>query len=327
MISKDLIKYIKECRKKGFSDLDIRNALIERGWNEKDVLGGLLSSMGPKKLPKWVSIVALVVVSFVIGGIVYAAIFAINDIQKTSAEVAAMTQQIKEMGPQAKIRTYKDTNLGFEVKYPTEFFQLDAANAALKHTLKNFHKYSLADGSDLGLADDIKIVFHKDITECDNSETTIKDIGTSFQIGGLRGIKYEMGAEGEGVVFYCVKNSQNKNIFFIERFFLSEAWSTELPGQADYLSSVRQEELFNQIISTFKFVSSTGTKSKEGFCGTSTQGSCNADTECMSGGCSGQVCQSKNEEPVITTCEYRDCYSVSIHGVICKCVNKKCQWQ
>lgn len=64
----------------------------------------------------------------------------------------------------------------------------------------------------------------------------------------------------------------------------------------------------------------------KGFCGTSTLGSCQIDSDCVNGGCSGQVCQSKNEEPVITTCEYLDCYNADPYGVGCKCKNNKCQW-
>ena len=64
-----------------------------------------------------------------------------------------------------------------------------------------------------------------------------------------------------------------------------------------------------------------------GFCGWSTKGSCSNDSECITGGCSGQVCQSKSEEPVITTCEYKDCYNDEAYGVECKCVNNTCQWQ
>ncbi len=66
---------------------------------------------------------------------------------------------------------------------------------------------------------------------------------------------------------------------------------------------------------------------KEGFCGTSTNGECSADSDCTSGGCSGQVCQSKSEEPMITTCEYRDCYNAEEYGVKCSCVTGTCAWK
>jgi len=64
-----------------------------------------------------------------------------------------------------------------------------------------------------------------------------------------------------------------------------------------------------------------------GFCGWSTNGSCTSDADCTSGGCSGQVCQSKSEEPVITTCEYKDCYNADASGVECGCLAGKCQWK
>lgn len=64
----------------------------------------------------------------------------------------------------------------------------------------------------------------------------------------------------------------------------------------------------------------------EGFCGVSTKGTCFTDADCGKGGCSGQICQSRNEEPVITTCEFRDCYNAGQYGMQCKCVNQGCQW-
>ncbi len=62
------------------------------------------------------------------------------------------------------------------------------------------------------------------------------------------------------------------------------------------------------------------------FCGTSTFGFCETDEDCMTGGCSGQVCQSKSEEPVVTTCEWTDCYDSEEYGVVCACVDSKCTW-
>ena len=65
---------------------------------------------------------------------------------------------------------------------------------------------------------------------------------------------------------------------------------------------------------------------KKEFCGWSTYGKCSSDLDCMTGGCSSQVCQSKKEEPIITTCEWRDCYNAKIYGIACKCIENKCQW-
>jgi len=66
---------------------------------------------------------------------------------------------------------------------------------------------------------------------------------------------------------------------------------------------------------------------QEAFCGWSTNGSCSSDEDCIAGGCSGQVCQSQGEEPVITTCEYRDCYNGANYGVSCGCADGKCRWK
>jgi len=62
------------------------------------------------------------------------------------------------------------------------------------------------------------------------------------------------------------------------------------------------------------------------FCGISTYGECNNDSDCITSGCSSQICQSKYEEPIFTTCEYRDCYDAKKYNLSCKCVNNKCQW-
>jgi eight-cysteine-cluster-containing protein len=64
----------------------------------------------------------------------------------------------------------------------------------------------------------------------------------------------------------------------------------------------------------------------EDFCGWSTYGKCSSDSDCTAGGCSGQVCQSKYEEPVITTCEWKDCYDASKYSLKCRCIDGRCQW-
>lgn len=64
----------------------------------------------------------------------------------------------------------------------------------------------------------------------------------------------------------------------------------------------------------------------EGFCGISTFGSCLKSLDCLKAGCSGQICQSKKEEPIITTCEYKDCYNSGKYNIECQCLNRQCQW-
>jgi|GEM_PF-1210148 eight-cysteine-cluster-containing protein len=88
---------------------------------------------------------------------------------------------------------------------------------------------------------------------------------------------------------------------------------------------------YSAILVVFKLQSNETEKpglelNQTGFCGFSTYGECVTDRDCMVGGCSGQVCQSKFEEPVITTCEWKECYDTEKYDVQCRCIENKCQW-
>ena len=253
MVNKELIDYIEQCRKLGHSDSQIQGNLLKEGWTQADVLEAMFKYAKPKKKKSF--FLACVILSVILIALTTAgAIFMLNDIQKTSAEIAEMTRDIHSTsGREQGLATLASTDLGFSVQYPEDKLVLDREKATLTHTLKNFHKLSLKDGTDLGLAEDIKIVFKKDVSECDNADSILAGSGMPFSKGELSGIKYEMGAEGEGIVLFCVKNSENKNIFVVERYFLSEGWSAELVNQPDFISSPQQEEITDQILSSFKF--------------------------------------------------------------------------
>lgn len=74
------------------------------------------------------------------------------------------------------------------------------------------------------------------------------------------------------------------------------------------------------------YMNQSSNETLEGFCGVSTYGQCTQDNDCITGGCSGQICQSKKESSVVTTCEWRDCYDASKYGLTCGCEKGKCQW-
>jgi hypothetical protein len=260
MLNKELVEYVEECRKLGHSDSQIRTTLRKEGWGEADVLEAMFKYAKPVKKPakRGLFIAGLIISGLSIAGLIGGAVFMLNDIEKTSAEIADLTNNIRTSN---KNEEKNDTNeifrsatLGFETQYPSDILKLDAVNATLTHALKDFHKYSLRDGADLGLAEDIKIIFKKDVSECDNADNTMEEIAEPFVSGDLKGLKYETGAEGEGVVLYCFRSDAGENIFMIARYFLSEAWSTELPKQADFIPLQKQAEIFNSILTSFKLI-------------------------------------------------------------------------
>lgn len=67
-------------------------------------------------------------------------------------------------------------------------------------------------------------------------------------------------------------------------------------------------------------------KPLDDFCGSSTEFTCSIDNDCIIGGCSGQVCQGKLEGPLMTTCEYKDCYDSKSYSKNCGCIEGKCMW-
>jgi len=49
------------------------------------------------------------------------------------------------------------------------------------------------------------------------------------------------------------------------------------------------------------------------------------DEYCITTGCSNQICQSKNEGELMTTCEFKECFGAKTFKVTCKCIDNKCQ--
>lgn len=72
------------------------------------------------------------------------------------------------------------------------------------------------------------------------------------------------------------------------------------------------------------FLTSCTQQSSQDFCGLSSYANCSSDSECLVGGCSGELCQSVNTEPSVSICEWKDCYENT--GQECKCVSNECQW-
>jgi eight-cysteine-cluster-containing protein len=78
-------------------------------------------------------------------------------------------------------------------------------------------------------------------------------------------------------------------------------------------------------ILTILLLSVQASLASEIFCGRSTFAPCLSNSDCKIGGCSGQVCEGKDERS-ITTCEWKDCYNAEKYNLTCQCINNKCQW-
>lgn len=53
--------------------------------------------------------------------------------------------------------------------------------------------------------------------------------------------------------------------------------------------------------------------------------SCTSDADCVPAGCSSQLCVSKTNPNIITTCEYSTAYAC-VKLTTCGCVNHACAW-
>lgn len=260
MVNKELIGYVEQCRKLGQSDSQIMANLKKEGWGEADILEAMFKYSKPKrKTPKGLFLAGLIIVGILIILMIGGILFMLNDIEKISSGVEELKKSASVSNQntgnvQETEKTYKDTFLGFEVTYPENILTLDSEKATLAHTMKNFHKYSPKDGADLGLAENMKIVFKKNTEECNNADNNIEEDGEAFVSGVLKGLKYEMGAEGEGEIIYCFRDDEGNNIFMISRYFLSEAWSSEISKQPDFISLQKQAEIFEKILASFKLI-------------------------------------------------------------------------
>ena len=64
----------------------------------------------------------------------------------------------------------------------------------------------------------------------------------------------------------------------------------------------------------------------EDYYGSSTYGECQINDDCESGGCGSEICGSKAESPLLSTCEGYDEPTPKMLNYQCACVNQKCQW-
>lgn len=253
-MTEELKDYIREQKEKGFSDEQIRKALLGAGWSRKDINKVIGKKGGSKKglligiMVIIILIVAILAVVFNIGGI--------GDLFKKSGEVVCVDQcgnrECQKIVCQADgcpcpetlsscpedceeivWQTYQDEEYGFEVKYPDRVSYLD----------KNQREMGDYEGVERRL--DLKVddssyisvyIWQKDIAEeldydfetPDYQETTIDN---------------EKGFKGE---------KEYDGFYFIETYIYKDIYIYQI----EYFGSENSESknLYKQIVSTFKFL-------------------------------------------------------------------------
>ncbi|MCS7144554.1 MAG: DUF333 domain-containing protein [Archaeoglobaceae archaeon] len=188
----------------------------------------------------------------------------------------------------------------------------------------------------------IGVCVFPDQTECDEwafyrGECGQKWAKLQFEVGNCsdltRGAQnyYTYDPQTKTLIAYVTVNCGSDEVT-VERDENYRIIEKDYDGQLLRCVCKKEVKIFNATELEVEFLSLSGEAVKlekkiereTEFCGWSTYGKCNSDKDCVIDGCSGQVCRSAFEDPIVTTCEWRDCYEKS--QVRCACINNACQW-
>lgn len=125
-MEKELINYIKESKEKGFSDEDIKKALLDAGWEEKDIEEAIDFTLQKPKLSKKFplkSVLAGIIIALIIGLIGLGVYLYLEEYRQPAEEAGEEKGEQKEEAEDIyKDReTYRNEEFGFEIKYPSEY--------------------------------------------------------------------------------------------------------------------------------------------------------------------------------------------------------------
>lgn len=219
--------------------------------------------------------VAVIITALIVGGVVYSGQQKIvsqkeEEAKQTQQKIADLetqlaqfqqAQQSQTQDQQNKLqvpamqdwKTYSNKDLGVDMMYPDTLFAISEDSSELYHQMQNFRLKSDKDGVEGDLAKDIQISFdQKSDQDCKYLAKNMKDSGVAFNLQTIKGVKYDAGVEGKGVVSYCIQDNKGKDVMMIKRSYIAETYSQDLAKETDYINSTAQAQLFDLMLQTVK---------------------------------------------------------------------------
>lgn len=145
--------------------------------------------------------------------------------------------------------TFESSLAKFKVAYPSDIFYIDRNFGKIYHQLANYKSTFQQEGKAPEKAMDMVITFQRTGQRCNDMDIMLKSSAKTFKLEKYSGTQYRMASEGKGIIYYCIKDSNGKNIFMVERYYLNENWGN-IANEPDFIKTPQQEELFNKIMET-----------------------------------------------------------------------------
>lgn len=147
------------------------------------------------------------------------------------------------------------------------------------------------------------------INSTETNYKTARDVASSAgcpEISNSKGADYKI--DNTNALIFENTNCSALGITIIDFIKNGRAYTIGIEGTASY---EKLKPVYSQLLSTFKFTDATGETS----------------TECVVGGCSGQLCgEATDDDGMISTCEYTAAYACYKTASCARQTDGKCGW-